>query len=157
LDGVVVGRRRGWAKCPTPAWSQPVMERRSISFKPPQMPCGSRIRKAKLRQSLRTGQEAHTALACRSRTALASLRSKWVGAKNMTADWPRQAAPACQSSGAGKAVTRVLSIPKVLLSRDLDNRECSPSADNPVLGGTVHVLYGLTFAFCVNAFPVEQP
>jgi hypothetical protein len=61
------------------------MARRSISFKPPQMPCGSRIRKAKLRQSLRTGQEAQTVLACRSRMALASLRSKWVGAKKMTA------------------------------------------------------------------------
>ncbi len=110
------------------------MARRSISFKPPQMPCGSRIRKAKLRQSLRTGQEAQTVLACRSRMALASLRSKWVGAKKMTADWPRQAAPACQSSGAGKAVTRVPSNPKVLLSRDLDNRQCSPRGEKAVLG-----------------------
>ncbi len=132
------------------------MARRSISFKPPQMPWGSRMRKAKLRHSFRTGQEAQTALACLSRSARASLRSKWAGAKKMTAEWPRQAAPACQSSGAVKAVTRVLSMPKVLLSRDLDNRQCSPTGAKAVPEGPVHVLSGLTFAFCVSAFPGEQ-
>ena len=106
---------------------------------------------------MRTGHVAQTALACLSRAALASLRSKWVGAKKMTADWPRQAAPACQSSGAGKAVTRVLSNAKVLLSRGPDNRQCSPRGEKAVLVGLVNVLSGLTFAFCVSAFTAEQP
>ena len=77
---------------------------RSTSFRPPQIPCGSRIRMAYSRQSLRTSQSTQMALARVSRACFSSLRSACVGGKKTAACGPRQAAFACHISS--KALSR---------------------------------------------------
>ena len=74
--------------------------RRSISFRPPQIPCCSLERIAYSRQSLRTPQLAQIAFALDSRMSLSSLRSKCEGGKKSAVFGPRHAAFACHIASA---------------------------------------------------------
>ena len=79
--------------------------RRSFSFRPPQIPCGSRICNEYDRQSSSTAQLAQIALARRSRSSRSALRSNWGGGKNTAACGPRHAALTCHASGDCCALT----------------------------------------------------
>ena len=81
---------------------------RSLSFRPPQMPCGSRIRTAYSRQSGRTQHDRQIPLAARSRMNRSSLRSTWDGGKKTTACGPLHAARACHNSSPRLATTMPL-------------------------------------------------
>src|SRR6266540_618759 len=70
--------------------------RRSYSFSPPQMPCGSRTVSAYSRHSTSTGQLRQIAFAAVSRSSRTSLRSRWLGAKKSSDCGPLQAARYCQ-------------------------------------------------------------
>jgi hypothetical protein len=108
--------------------------RRSASLRPPQIPWGSRMRRAYDRHALRTSHCAQIAFAWRSRAARASLRSKWGGAKNMVAGCPRQAALACQSSLVCSAtVTFLPPLARVASTQLADNRQ---------KGGTTRARHG---------------
>ena len=86
--------------------------RRSISFRPPQIPCCSLERIAYSRQSLRTPQLAQIAFAFDSRMSLSSLRSKCDGGKKSAVFGPRHAAFACHIASACRTLIHNPPVPR---------------------------------------------
>jgi hypothetical protein len=80
-------------------------DRRSCSFNPPQMPCGSRISRANSRHDCLTPQPEQIDLALLSRRSRSSLRSKCDGGKNIVDCGPLQAARNCHISSTALIMT----------------------------------------------------